>query len=278
MYKTLVIEYGDDFMPVEYQLRDYPVVQRWAERVVTAQQQYSIDDPERFYGFGTYEDQVADALERINHCITLIKLRHPAIAVGYVTDVHDQDRLNYWHHVFEHYHGLLEKQSGSDLDSVLAELNICVHRCESIARGAKPRHVVTYYGLPKTELLHDDDYEHFTNVWEPGTVFLNYAEIGKTLEDLAYDNDQYIQTTAYQPYTHISADFNVKFYAQTELQAKEKDVKMFEYYNRSPIGPRIFGPWGKKIAGGHLPLADIVGPVDLEFFETRQEVKTVTLK
>jgi hypothetical protein len=45
-----------------------------------------------------------------------------------------------------------------------------------------------------------------------GTVYLNYAEIGKTVEDLAHDNDQYIGDDAFKPFDHYSADFNVAFY------------------------------------------------------------------
>ena len=64
MYKSLLVEYGHD-LTLEYRLRDYPVVRRWAERVILAQQQYSIDDPARFYGFGTIEEQT-DWINRLN--------------------------------------------------------------------------------------------------------------------------------------------------------------------------------------------------------------------
>jgi hypothetical protein len=272
MYKSLIVEYGDDSAPIEYRLRDYPVVQRWCERVLTAQQNYSVDEPGRFYGFGNYGDQVKDALDKINRCITTIKLKHPDIEWGYVESVDDQLALNFWHHVFETYHGLLGEELGNELDPVLADLNIHVHRCESVARGAQPRHVVTYYGLPKTEILNDEDYEHFADTWAPGTVFLNYAEIGKTLADLARDDDHFIGQRAFQPFCHISADFNVKFYAQTDLQARCNRAKMQEYYknNYEWIGPPV-----NKIWAEYLPLADIVTPVDLDFFAQRQFVKSV---
>ena len=102
----LHIEYANprdlaDSITIRYQLKQHSVVERWVERVLLAQQQYTIDDPKRFYGFGTIEEQTQDALERINHCITLIKLQHPEISVGHLTDVHDQDRLNYFHNIFE---------------------------------------------------------------------------------------------------------------------------------------------------------------------------------
>jgi hypothetical protein len=47
-----------------------------------------------------------------------------------------------------------------------------------------------------------------------GTVYLNYCEIGKTVEDLAHDNDIYIGDDAFRPFGHYSADFNVSFYNQ----------------------------------------------------------------
>ena len=68
-YQQLLITYSaaDNANPmqVEFDLLSHDVAQRWAERLVTAQQHYPIDDPGRFYGFGSYEDQV-------NYCITNI--------------------------------------------------------------------------------------------------------------------------------------------------------------------------------------------------------------
>jgi hypothetical protein len=275
MYKTLVIEYGSDCQPVEYRLRDHPVVQRWAECVIRAQQQqYPIDDPDRFYGFGSRESQVEQALAHINVCIAAIQLCLPELDRGPIANVADQDSLNYWHHVFETYHGLLGEESGTALDSVLADLNVAVHRCESIARGARPRHVVTYYGLPKTETFLPTDYRYFEDTWQPGTVFVNYVEIGKTLADLARDNDHYIKLRAFRPYHHLSADFNVKFYGQTDLQAQANRARMHEYYQyrmKDIVDDR------PELWVEHLPVADIVGSVDLDFFAQRQTVRSVTL-
>ena len=44
-----------------------------------------------------------------------------------------------------------------------------------------------------------------------GTVCLSYVEIGKTVEDLAHDQDQYISDHAFQPWQRYSADFFVSF-------------------------------------------------------------------
>lgn len=276
MFKTLFVEYGHDLI-LEYRLRNYPIVQRWANQVILAQQQYSIDDPGRFYGFGSLDDQITDALDKINKNILIVKSHLTDLTGNLITDVNDQDSLNYWHHVFEVYHGLLDQRVDSipqHVREALADLNVCVHRCESVAHGAKPRHVVTYYGLPKTQTLVESDYELFTQVWNPGTVCLNYVEIGKTLEDLARDNDRYIGDDAFRPFQHFSADFNVKFFGQTDLQAQEKTSKIQNYYLERQD---FFGPWKPSFVGGVLPLADIVGSFDLNDLATRQTVTQVTL-
>jgi len=54
--------------------------------------------------------------------------------------------------------------------------------------------------------------QHGTPAYEFGGVYLNYVEIGKTLEDLANDDDQYIGDDAFQPFMRYSADFSVRFY------------------------------------------------------------------
>lgn len=280
MFTQLHIEYADpknldDSILIAYQLRDNPVVPRWVTKTLTAQAQYPIDAPERFYGFGTYQEQASDALYRINQCITLLKLYDPTMVRCELTDVRDQPTLNYLHSIFEIHHGFLQMHTSrlpAGVVMALSDLNVCVHRCESIARGAHPRHVVTYYGLPKTDVLQPSDYEYFTDIWQPGTVLLNYVEIGKTLDDLAVDNDSYISAAAFRPFSHYSADFAVRFYEQTPQQAADKHAIINAYYqNNKPM----FGDWRPSYASGNVPLADMIDPLDLAAIESHQYVKSV---
>lgn len=283
MYTTLLIEYANpldmvDSITIDFKLRDHSFISRWIERVETAQSKYNIDDPCRFYGFGSIEDQKEDALDNINHCIDIIN-SYKELVWRRPSGVDDQDTLNYLHHIFEVYHGLLGQQLKSEQDSLLlralSRLNILVHRCESIARGAHPRHVVTWFGLPKDKILNVTDYKLFTDEWEAGTVFLNYAEIGKTLEDFATDNDKYISPEAFQPFTHYSADFNVKFWSTDPLYIKSKRDRIEGYYQDNKD---FFGQWDVSFASGSIPLADMSNPRDIKEIETRQYVKSVNFK
>jgi hypothetical protein len=284
MFTKLHIEYANsadlhDSIMVQFRVRPTDIAQRWVQKVLLAKQQYTIDDPGRFYGFGSYEDQVADALDRINHNIMIINL-HKQIIDRTLTDINDQDTLNYLHNIFEIHHGLLDQQDDANwltlpesVKLALADLNLCVHRCESVARGAEPRHVVTWFGLPKTDVLDLIDYDQVQYTWGAGTVFLNYAEIGKTLEDLAFDNDQYIAPGAFQPFRHYSADFVVRFYEQTPEQAQEKRAIIDAYYRSKK---NFFGEWHPHYRPGNIAVADIVDTVPFEALETRQYVKSVS--
>jgi hypothetical protein len=59
-----------------------------------------------------------------------------------------------------------------------------------------------------------------------GTVYLNYCEIGKTVEDLAHDNDEYIGEDAFRPFGHYSADFHVAFFNH-DLSFKEPGMQQY---------------------------------------------------
>jgi hypothetical protein len=258
----------------------------WIDQVLEAQKNYAIDDPSRFYGFGSLREQQQTAVLKINHCIDIIN-SHDYVITRKLESVDDQDTLNYLHHIFEIYHGLLDQQThpfytsaSKTVQQALANLNICVHRCESAARGNRPRHVVTYFGLPKTKTLSDMHYNLFTDISEFGSVYLNYVEIGKTIEDLAVDNDRYIADQAFKPFRFFSADFVVNFF-NSDLNAvfKKRDLVRDYYLSHS----KFFLDRGYYMGHPHLnlgkiPLADLDCDKQnvLQLIQTRQFVKSVT--
>ena len=290
----LKITYGNkglsiDSFTLTFKLRNQTITEKWCDRLILAQQQYSIDDTKRFYGFGSLDIQIADALIRINQCVNVIN-DHEKIITRQLTDINDQDTLNYLHHIFETYHGMLDQQTHKfwqncplEVRTALADLNVLVHRCESVSRYNNKRHVVTYYGLPKTEILDDNDYQHFTSDIIFGTVYLNYVEIGKTLEDLTFDNDQYISDEAFKPWRHYSADFNVQFWSSETRQVRERHAKIKQYYDKHKtfFDERNLPFTHPYLSPGLIPLADIESELTdqeiLEQIEQRQEVLAVQL-
>jgi hypothetical protein len=227
----LTIDLSD--LQLDFQVLDTPVANLWVERM-QQRTAWPMDDDRRFYGFDSVEIEQSYALDRINHCIQRIQAQQPNIQRGPLTTVHDQDSLNYWHHVFETQHGFLEQEDRSNpLTRVLADLNVAVHRCESVAHGNRPRIVCTWYGMPKIKTLPADVMQACgTTNPEFGSVCLNYCEIGKTLEDLARDRDRYISDEAFRPFSHYSADFVVRLHEESADTVAEKISIMQAYYNQ----------------------------------------------
>ena len=226
MYKKLHVTYsGEDDLTLTYNINDTSIAQRWAKLLAESVEKYSIDDPERLYGFDTETLERQRAVDAINKCVDTINDYKPGFVERRMTSELIQDDLNYLHHIFEVYHGMLNEPhefylaAPTEVQQALGQLNIEVHRCEAMAKGTirkmLPTHLVTYYDMPRGpehRLLEDADYEHFTDFYEFGTVYLLYVEIGKTLQDMSIDNDDHISDEAYKPFRNYASDFVIRYF------------------------------------------------------------------
>ena len=215
----MTIRFADTF-DLDFDIESNPIAGLWLDKM-SKRFQWPMDDDRRFYNFDSIEKSRETARIDLQRCIEIIN-QHELIIEREFTSIDDQDLLNYLHNIFEKYHGLLDKQNTAwwlsapiEVRQALAQLNIAVHRAESAHRGSNPRFVCTWFGMPKDSCLNKDLIQsHGKLTYEFGGVYLNYVEIGKTLEDLSIDDDHYIGDDAFQPFNHYSADFNVRFYNQ----------------------------------------------------------------
>ena len=217
-------------LTLQFQIRATPLAELWVERM-QARGSYPLDHPDRFYGFGSQLEERIRAEIMIERCITTINQHTPIIECEFDWS---QDCLNYLHNIFERYHGLLDQQTSEywqqapdQVKQALSELNLAVHRCETVLEGTKPRFVCTWFGMPKTKKLNPAQLAQWGETQiQFGTVYLNYCEIGKTVEDLAHDNDKYIGEDAFRPFSHYSADFHVAFFNH-DLSFKEPGMQQY---------------------------------------------------
>ena len=261
---------------LRWRLAGTAVSDAWIERFQAAQR-YHRDRPDRFYGFDTTEVDRRRAEAMIHNCIRTINHYDPIIDREF-RGIDDQDGLNYLHSIFERYHGLLDQQNHpwwqqapASVREALAQLNIAVHRCETVGRNQAPRLVCTWFGLPKD---HDMDPEFMTQwgrVWVPwGTLCFNYAEIGKTLEHLAQDQDTYISDSAFQPFRHYSADFVVYFSDETPADAQDRAQNLRHYWcqHQEFFRSRGYRRWD------HIELRPLRYPIAyLDMTESREEIQ-----
>ena len=277
-------------LKLRFRLLDNPLTHLWLERMAL-RDQYSLDHPARFYGFDPRETEIARATTMIQQCIVTINSHRLTIDRPF-TNIFDQDYLNYLHNIFERYHGLLDKQdheywntAPEVVQRALAELNIAVHRCETVTRSNRPRFVCTWFGLPKTQTLTSSMMNQYGTLNPPfGSVCLNYVEIGKTLEDLAMDDDKYISDEAFLPFNHYSADFVVRFYEDSADLVAERLEKMQQYYTAHQEffyeqGYKYFP--NAKLLPYRFPVAQLIEtqprPHLLEIIQTQQRITRVSL-
>jgi hypothetical protein len=279
----------DDVYTVRFKLKDHSLAQKWAKIVEIANKKYPIDAPNRFYGFSDRETQITETLFKINQTVDVINGFDPIID-RHLIDILDQDTLNYLHHIFEVYHGLLDQQTSEfwykapdNIKKALADLNIQVHECESIGRNKHPipTHAVTWYKMPKVTKLNNEEYKLFELGSRVGTIYLLYVEIGKTLEDLSVDNDHYIFDSAFKPFTSISADFIVKYFNEDKDSIEKKHSDIVKYYNKHKefFEERNLSLDHPYLTPGLIPVAEVEQiPNDLiDNLKSRQWVKSINL-
>lgn len=285
--KYLVIVLGqNDPLALEFRIRDTPLAELWVDRM-QSRGDYVLDHPKRFYGFDTPVQEQARAADIIQQCIVTINAHLPIITRPFE---YTQDCLNYLHSVFEKYHGLLDQQNTQywntaplPVQQALSELNIAVHRCEAALVHSSPRLVCTWFGMPKTERLSTGVQQQYGAAEITfGTVYLNYCEIGKTVEELAQDNDKYIADEAFKPFDHYSADFNVQF-GDRSLLNKYDDVDNYIHQHRDFFLARgIENVYNIKARPLRFPVADLEYSGNkknlLEKIALRQHVQQVIIK
>lgn len=286
MSQHLVINLGHDNFELCFKIRSTPLAELWCERM-NNRHAWVMDNPDRFYGFGTAQQEQQRAVDMVQQCIVTINSYQPIIDREFE---YTQDCLNYLHNIFERYHGLLDQQTSQywldapvEVRTALANLNLAVHRCETALDTPCPRFVCTWFGMPKTEYLNLETMRNYGELdIKFGTVYLNYCEIGKTLEHLAHDNDTYISDDAFRPFGYYSADFNVAMYDQ---DLRPKLAGMQDYINQHA---EFFHDRGIDTVHNVQALPFVFPVADLEYtgtqstlisqIQSRQYVHSVTIK
>ena len=252
-------------LTLKFQIHNTPIADLWLDRM-RGRKAWPLDHPNRFYGFGTAQQEHDRAIADIQQCIATINAHQPVIHREFE---YTQDCFNYLHNIFERYHGLLDQQNTPywqqapvPVRKALAELNLAVHRCEAVASAA-PRFVCTWYGMPKSHTLDPElQQAHGTPHIKFGTVYLNYCEIGKTVEDLAYDNDKYIGNDAFKSFNHYSADFNVAFYNKDLTEIYSSVQGYIDQHQDFFVAHGITSVYNVKAQPLRFPVAELVCNTD----------------
>jgi hypothetical protein len=137
--------------------------------------------------------------------------------------------------------------------------------------------------MPKIYKLDPAQSVHYGSMTVPsGTVCLNYVEIGKTLEDLAHDQDQYIGADAFQPWQRYSADFFVPFFdidTRVNLPAMNKYLQQHQDFFVAQGIENVYNTQALPLRYPVADLEDSRSPTELiEQIAQRQHITRVSIQ
>jgi hypothetical protein len=135
--------------------------------------------------------------------------------------------------------------------------------------------------LPKKNKLDEIDFEDMTCLYKFGGLYLNYVEIGKTIEDLVRDKDEYIDDDAFKPWSHYSADFTVRFNDIDSDDAEINQILCKKYYddNYKFFKNLGYASYTNQLKPGKIKLGELICDDKEEVIKSikqHQYVKSVT--
>ena len=250
---------------LEFNLEKHHFVQKWIDRFKLVQQrQDSISEPWAFYNLNSlFSDEYI--ITEMNRLVDECNAISPGLFDRKLTEINDQDTLNYLHSVFELHHGKLDQwktnplfdvPDGNKLRENLSFINQMVHRADG--QGSNKQIRVVWFDVPKTETYTKADYQLFTDKKEFGGAYICYADVGKNLESLTFDDDDYVHD--FVPNTHYSADLVIRFNpddTDADVERKEIAYKTFFHENKEFFESRGYY-WGDPcLSTGNIKIAQI---------------------
>jgi hypothetical protein len=274
MRKVIVrLSQKDDFthtLDLEYDIIDNHFTPKWIKAYQRGQQYGNpISNPDRFDGLNNEwtEERVFGI---INERVDQINQMVPGLIDRKLTDSQDQDTLNYLHSFFEQYHGKVDawltdpwwQDKPRELRPIWSDLNIYIHKMESLNRGERPNIKITWYDTPKPDKLDVEDYKLFTPYYNFGYIYTLYADVGKDLMSLTYDHDQY--HLDFVPPTTIAADCRLRFHNSSieEVSKLKKDCQNFLEKNKKYFIDKGYPQDDHRLVIGAIPLARLSQPTD----------------
>ena len=250
---------ADDTFDLNFKFHHNNFTKKWQKQFLVSQQrQDPISEPWAIYGNNFWTEE--KIVEHINHWMQRCNDIKPGLFDCVLTDINDQDKLNYIHSIFELNHGKLDEwltnplfqtPEGPQLRDALSKVNQAVHRVESTTMKIR----VVYFDTPKTETFQKQDYELFTTAREFGGLYTLYADVGKNLESLAEDDDDHHHDLV--PNLHWSSDFVVRF-----VDEDGKNIKhMVENYikdNQQMIQNKGYAIDDVRLTPGAIKLANLL--------------------
>ena len=129
---------------------------------------------------------------------TETQIKDEITKLAFMLGIEDAEDMNKLHEVFA---------DNVNPDEDHSRLNNLIHYHELVENGFPPRWGYMF-GDPNAKMkLFPADYEHFTLTREFGTLYINYAHVGKHFAEIVFSNDFDIKKEQYRPQEYARPSF-----------------------------------------------------------------------
>jgi len=246
-----------------FELLNNSVAKKWFDELKL---NYEIYESERFYNYpgshkneDWYVNEINNQIDIVNDHDNIIKYKFDPNA--------DQQSMNILHKQFENLRGELESRTAwydsvpKNVRIAVDRFNVLIHEYEAVLHNNElgfehpyAESVCTFKNRPRHTLA-DEDYKLFTPLYEFGTVYVNYCEVGKTILDVYFDKDHHVGDDNIRPQNYYSADFKIKFGPTVTKQQADQELPIFWKWYEQHMKERF--PNKEKAAIGMITVAKI---------------------
>ena len=272
--KKLFVTLGNDFgeeTTIDFSIHTKKSAQIWASCLQKAIPS-GFRENDRFDNFpqhprGDLKNLIA-AFEKVS---LVLEDMHPELDFPKLDQSNLQQSINYLHHSFAHSHLVTNKINEKNKEA-WQEYNTLLHAMEGAMSNAYYSNlgflslssiIITFKDQQKVEIP-EDCYKDFVLPKQFGTVYINYAQVGRHFQELYHSQDQHLDDSHIQPYRFIAADTYLWF-GPTAGHFVEKDLwpKMKEWFEKyKERFNRLGFYWGDpKLAIGAIPVAQLSEPL-----------------
>lgn len=217
-----------EYYPLKFALENAnPISKIWADKLKS----FIKGDAKletRWTGFALERRSNEVLCQKLENCIKHINDSWLNSEFGYVIELENVPRdyptevHNIVHHHFEilmgqvwnpsKWYRLMEERKDWELISWVRGLNDISHELEAVKIG-KPFLCTTFWsekGIQKDELPNEVE-DWFRLDLEFGAIYLHYAQLGKTWQEVVWDDDDHIFEENITPFSLISGEFDLSF-------------------------------------------------------------------
>lgn len=231
-FKNLIVKLGatnsSDKTELKYDIFSSKAAEIWSTCIQKARSSGFYEN-NRFYGFVNQKrSQLESLLDELGDVVSELKGLHPELLFPEIDKSDILNSVKKLHYEFAHSHHVTNRINEAN-EKIWARFNLILHSIENVFLTDKllnemdlalSRIVFTWNDNHRTEIP-TESLKDFTTSMQFGTIYINYAQVGRHLFEMYMAADDLLDDQHIQPFKYISGDSNMYFGPSLDESSKK---------------------------------------------------------